>query len=125
MADPETYEFGEFVLDAAERRLSMAGRIVPLEPKAFDVLLTLVRRAGKLVTRGELLELVWPQAHVEEGILSVYISVLRKTLGDGNGSPRAIETVSRSGYRFSLEVRHPRNANRREDGPRPEVYELF
>jgi DNA-binding winged helix-turn-helix (wHTH) protein/Tfp pilus assembly protein PilF len=133
MADSEKYEFGEFVLDAAERRLSKGSRNVPLEPRALDVLLTLVRRAGKLVTRGELLELVWPQTHVEEGILSVYISVLRKALRNGDGSPRAIETVSRSGYRFSLELTRQPNADRGEDGrressshrSRPEVYELF
>jgi DNA-binding winged helix-turn-helix (wHTH) protein/Tfp pilus assembly protein PilF len=127
MADPEQYEFGEFVLDAPERRLSKGRRNVPLEPRALDVLLTLVRRAGKLVTRGELLELVWPQAHVEEGILSVYVSVLRKALGNGVGSPRAIETVSGSGYRFTLEVKHRPNADRGEGSyrPRPEVYELF
>ena len=133
MADPETYEFGEFVLEASERRLSKGGRNVPLEPRAHDVLLTLVRRAARLVTRGELLELVWPQSHVEEGILSVYISVLRKALGDGKGSPRIIETVSRSGYRFSLEVTRRQDADQREDGPhesnsqraRPEVHELF
>jgi DNA-binding winged helix-turn-helix (wHTH) protein/Tfp pilus assembly protein PilF len=127
MADPETYEFGEFVLDAAERRLSKGGENVPLEPRALDVLLALVRRAGQLVTRRELLELVWPHSHVEEGILSVYISVLRKALGNGDGSPRAIETVSRSGYRFSLAVKHRPNADQVGGSrrPRPEVYELF
>jgi DNA-binding winged helix-turn-helix (wHTH) protein/thioredoxin-like negative regulator of GroEL len=129
MAGPEQYEFGEFRLDAAERRLYKGGQIASLEPKAHYVLLALVRRAGRLVTKRELLELVWPGSFVEEGILAVYISALRKALGNGEGAPRFIETVSRSGYRFVATVTLP-NVDRRESAPpqarpRPEVYELF
>src|SRR5579864_6602044 len=100
MSAPERYEFGEFTLDAAERRLYKGSQAIPLEPKAHDVLLALVRRAGRLVAKRELLEVVWPESFVEEGILAVYISGLRKALGNGEGSRRFIETVSRSGYRF-------------------------
>ena len=78
----ELYEFGEFTLDASERRLTRGGQVVFLEPKAHDVLLALVRKAGRLVTKRELLELVWPESFVEEGILAVHISGLRKALGD-------------------------------------------
>ena len=105
MPGSERYDFGEFSLDASERRLSKTsqattGRAVPLEPKAYDVLVVLVRRAGRLVTKRELLDLVWPESFVEEGILAVHISALRKALGDGVGGRRYIETVARSGYRF-------------------------
>jgi len=106
MAGGERYEFGEFTLDASERRLSKNGQpaIVPLEPKAYDVLLTLIRRAGRLVTKRELLDLVWPESFVEEGILAVHVSAVRKALGDRGGA-RYIETVARSGYRFVGAVR--------------------
>ncbi len=70
-----------------------------LEPKAHDVLLALVRKAGRLVTKRELLELVWPESFVEEGILAVHISGLRKALSDD--ARRYIQTVPRSGYRFT------------------------
>ena len=77
-----------------------------LAPKTYyDVLVTLVRRAGRLVTKRELLERVWPNVFVEEGILTVHISSLRKALGDTRRSPAYIETVSRSGYRFIAAVR--------------------
>ena len=91
-------------LDVSERRLSRDRQNVPLPPKAHDLLVQLVRNAGRLVTKRELLDQVWAGSFVEEGILSVHISALRKALGDDNRSPRFIETVSRSGYRFIAPV---------------------
>ena len=74
----EVYEFGPYALDVGERRLCNDGHVVPLTPKAHDVLVELVRRAGTLVTKRELLDLVWRDASVEEGVLAVYVSALRK-----------------------------------------------
>lgn len=101
----EVYEFGAYVLDVGERRLWNAGQIVSLAPKAHDVLVALVRRAGTLVTKSELLDLIWRDVSVEEGVLSVYISALRKSLGDSGETATYIETVRRAGYRFSANVR--------------------
>ena len=100
----EIYEFGEFTLDADERRFSRRGQSIALEPKAHELLVTLVRRAGRLVTKRELLDAVWPQSFVEEGILAVHISALRKALDNGEAGRRSIETVSRAGYRFAAPV---------------------
>lgn len=105
MACLEIYEFGEFTLDAAERRLSKGSQSIPLAPKTHDVLVALLRHAGHLVTKRELLELVWPESFVEEGILAVHISALRKALGESENGRRFIETVSRAGYRFLAAVR--------------------
>ena len=105
MADArEVYEFGAYLLDVGERRLWNAGQIVTLAPKAHDVLVALVRRAGRLVTKSELLDMVWGDVTVEEGVLSVYISALRKSLADSGDTPTYIETVPRAGYRFSANV---------------------
>jgi DNA-binding winged helix-turn-helix (wHTH) protein/tetratricopeptide (TPR) repeat protein len=101
MAAREVYKFGEYELDVGERRLRRSGQIVPLAPKAHDLLVALVRRAGRLVTKSELLDVVWPDASVEEGILSVHVSALRKALNESAGG---IETVPRSGYRFTAVV---------------------
>jgi adenylate cyclase len=100
----ETYTFGGFTLDVPERRLSRHAEQLTLAPKAFDVLVALVRRAGRLIGKTELLETVWPESFVEEGILTVHVSALRKALGDTSRPPRFIETVSRSGYRFIAPV---------------------
>lgn len=103
MQGPECYQFGEFLMEVAERRLLRAGRRVQLAPKTHDVLVVLLRNAGSLVTKRELFARVWPEACVEEGILAVHISALRRAL-NGNGGTHYIETVSRSGYRFTAHV---------------------
>lgn len=104
MANREVFRFGEFILDVGERRLLRGTEPVRLSPKAHDVLVALVREHGRLVTKEELLARVWPEAFVEEGILTVHISSLRKALGDDKQSHVYIETVPRSGYRFIAAV---------------------
>jgi DNA-binding winged helix-turn-helix (wHTH) protein len=100
----DRYSFGDFTLDVDERRVSSYGETVRLAPKAFDLLLALVRRAGQLVGKRELLRTVWADTFVEEGILSVYIAALRKELGDTSRPASYIETVPRFGYRFVATV---------------------
>lgn len=99
----ETYVFDEFTLDVTERRFARGRDVVALEPKTFDVLTVLVRRAGRLLTKRQLLDDVWPEAFVDEGILSVHIARLRTAFGREHHR-RYIETVSRSGYRFTAPV---------------------
>jgi DNA-binding winged helix-turn-helix (wHTH) protein/TolB-like protein len=94
-----SYRFGRFELQPSERRLLAAGELAVVEPRAFDVLVALVERAGHLVTKEELFSLVWPHLVVEENNLQVQVSALRKILG-----PAAIATVSGQGYRFTLEL---------------------
>src|SRR6187399_2863852 len=95
----EVYAFGPFRLDVPERTLECSGEPVRMRAKLFDTLVVLVRRAGRLVTREELLAQVWPDAIVEEGNLSHNVSALRKALGDGEQA-EYIETIPRQGYRF-------------------------
>jgi TolB-like protein len=97
----ERYAFDRFTLDVIERRLADAIGPVALEPKTFDVLTMLVRNGGRLVTKQQLLDGVWPSSFVAEEILSVHIARLRKALGDREGGAQYIETVPRSGYRFT------------------------
>jgi DNA-binding winged helix-turn-helix (wHTH) protein len=99
------YEFGPFQLDAEIRRLMHNGKAVNLMPRAFDLLLILVQRRPQLVTKEELLKLVWPDQFVEENNLTVMISTLRKVLGDSYQLHEYIETVARHGYRFVARVR--------------------
>lgn len=68
------YEFGMFRLDPSQRLLLCNGKPVPVTPKAFELLVVLVERSGKLVEKEELLGVVWNGATVEEGNLAVAIS---------------------------------------------------
>jgi DNA-binding winged helix-turn-helix (wHTH) protein/Tfp pilus assembly protein PilF len=128
MATREIYQFREFTLDVGERRLSRGEVPVHLPPKAHDLLVMLVRQPGRLLTKDELLALIWPDAFVEEGILAVHVSAVRKALGDDARPPTYIETVSRSGYRFIAPVFKPPSDDQSDaarEALRPlEVYEL-
>src|SRR5579872_2062454 len=98
------YRFGQFVLDSRRRTLSRVDSAVSLTPKAFDVLLFLVRNPNRLVTKEELLQAVWGDIFVEEGNLSQYIWHLRKALGDNSADTRLIVTIARKGYQFTANV---------------------
>ena len=100
MASPYTaVSFGRFELHPASRELRLDGKPVPIGARAFDVLQTLIERRERLVTKNELLDLVWPGVVVEENNIQVQISALRKLLG-----PNAIATIPGRGYRFTATV---------------------
>ena len=101
----ESYDFGPFRLDVAERVLTKGPQAVPLTPKAFDTLVFLIRNSGHVVEKDELLKQVWPDTFVEEGVLAVNVAALRKALNEGQEGPSYIETVPRRGYRFTGDVR--------------------
>ncbi len=88
--------FDRFELQLEDRRLLCDGREVVLRGRAFDVLAVLARRAGRLVSKDELLEQVWPGLVVEEGNIAVQIAAVRKVL-----SPELIATVPGHGYRLT------------------------
>ncbi len=94
--------FSNFVLRPVERQLLANGRPLTLGARAFDVLSALVARAGELVSKSELFELVWPGLVVEENNLQVHISTLRKLIGS-----ELIATIPGRGYRFTAEVADP------------------
>jgi len=91
-----TYRFGLFELNPATRQLLAHGKPAALGARAFDVLLALIERRERLVTKNELLDVAWPGVVVEENNLPVQISALRKLLG-----PQAIATIPGRGYRFT------------------------
>ena len=104
------YEFGPFRLDPTDRVLFREGEVLLLPPKGFDLLLVLVRNAGRIVLKDELMREVWPNTFVEDNNLTVNISALRKILDERSSSQTYIQTVPRRGYRFAARVRHLRES---------------
>ncbi len=100
-----SYEFGAFRLVPDERLLLRDGNPVHLATKAFDTLLVLIRNANRLVGKSELMTAVWADTCVEEGNITLVISMLRKALGDDGNKHRYIQTVAKHGYRFICDVR--------------------
>src|SRR5215467_3192484 len=99
------YEFGSFRLDAADRMLSRGEEPLILPPKVLDTLLVLVEKDGRVVSKSELMEAIWPDAFVEESNLSQNIYTLRRTLGVDEQGRQFIETIPRRGYRFAVPVK--------------------
>jgi TolB-like protein/DNA-binding winged helix-turn-helix (wHTH) protein/Flp pilus assembly protein TadD len=95
----ERYRFGDIVVDAVAHTISRSGQAVAVEPKAFSVLLVLLRRAGQLVPRDELLDAVWGHRHITPGVLTRAIAQLRAALDDRT-EPHYIQTQHAVGYRF-------------------------
>jgi DNA-binding winged helix-turn-helix (wHTH) protein len=96
--------FGPFHILPSQRLLLEGDQPLRLGSRAFDILVALVERAGELVSKDELRNLVWPGTFVEDGNLKVQVSALRRTLRDGEDGNRYITTVAGRGYWFVAPV---------------------
>ena len=94
----QRYRFDRIEVRPSERALLIDGVAAELGSRAFDLLLALIRHGDRVVTKDELLEMVWPGLVVEENNLAAQVSTLRRLLG-----PKAIATIPARGYQFSLE----------------------
>ncbi|MEA2465573.1 MAG: eukaryotic-like serine/threonine-protein kinase [Acidobacteriota bacterium] len=103
-ADEPALVFGPFRLEIADATLWHGSQSLPLTPKAFSVLQCLVERRGRLVTKDELYNAVWPGVFVGDAVLKVCVLEVRRVLADDAKAPRYIETVHRRGYRFIAPV---------------------
>ena len=106
------WHFGEYRFDPADQSLSRGGVPVGLSPKAAAVLECLLERAGRLVSKNELLDRVWPDTAVSDASLKVCIGEIRRALGDAGAAERFIATVHRRGYRFVAALRGRRRRRR-------------
>jgi DNA-binding winged helix-turn-helix (wHTH) protein/pimeloyl-ACP methyl ester carboxylesterase len=100
----QAYVFGRFRVDAGKRLLFANGELVALTPKAFDTLLVLVENRGTVLSKEELMRLVWADQIVEENNLAQNIHSIRKSLGEGSEGVKYIETIPKRGYRFVADV---------------------
>jgi predicted ATPase/DNA-binding winged helix-turn-helix (wHTH) protein len=104
----EVVVFGPFKLFVAERLLKRGDESLPVGGRAFDLLITLVERAGEVITHKELRERVWPGITVDDANLRVHVAGLRKVLGDGQDGARYISSVAGRGYCFVVPVQQQR-----------------
>jgi DNA-binding winged helix-turn-helix (wHTH) protein len=98
--DGVLYRFEDFVLDRDAGELTRNGERIALMPTLFRLLVHFLENRTRLLTKEELLESVWPDAHVTEASLARAVAMLRHALGDDARRPRYIETFSRRGYKF-------------------------
>ena len=122
-SEHRTYEFEDFRLDADHLLLFRADEQLKLTPKVVETLLALVERHGEIVSKDDLMQIVWPDTAVEESNLSQNLYILRKALGTNRAGEPFIETLRRRGYRFcgNVSLSHPQF--RPTESPRPLVVE--
>jgi DNA-binding winged helix-turn-helix (wHTH) protein/cephalosporin-C deacetylase-like acetyl esterase len=113
------FRFSDVEVHERELQLRRAGEAVPVEPKAFRVLLYLLRNPGRLIPKDELLTAGWGDTAVTENSLTRNIALLRRLLGDDPRDPRYIETVTTVGYRFICPVELSEDILGSEEEPVP------
>ena len=116
--NPVVFRFAEFQVREREFSILKGNVNVPVEPRAFRVLLVLLRNPQKVITKDELLDIVWDDVEVTDNSLTRSIVKLRQALGDDARSPRLIETVAKVGYRFVCKVEVSADATAWLDTPR-------
>jgi DNA-binding winged helix-turn-helix (wHTH) protein len=97
-------KFGDCVLDLGARQLERGNKVVPLEPKMYELLEVLIKRRPAVVTNNELDELLWPNVYVARTSLTRLVSELRAVLGDTPRDSRVIRTAYKAGYAFCADV---------------------
>src|SRR5258708_9967252 len=99
------FTFADVEVREREFCIVRAGEVLPVEPKAFRVLVFLLRNPHRLITKDELLDAVWNDCAVSENSLTRSIAHLRRLLGDDTREPRYTATVPTVGYRFLCDVK--------------------
>lgn len=96
------HRFGFFELDEGARSLTLRGAAQKMQPRVFDLLVYLVRNAGRVVPKNELMDALWPNLTVTEASLQRAVSLARAALAAG-GLEHAIRSYVRHGYRFAID----------------------
>ncbi|KYG22305.1 transcriptional regulator [Bradyrhizobium sp. AT1] len=116
-----TLSFGPFSVTPHERLVMRDGVALPLGAKAFDTLMALMSRPNEVVSKWDLMALVWPGITVEETNLRFHVAALRKALGDGKDGARYITTLSGRGYCFVAPISQTNIAPVQRPAPRREL----
>jgi DNA-binding response OmpR family regulator len=103
-ADPEVFRVGAVSLDIGAHQVRVDGVPVAVPPREFRLLRVLLERAGRVVPRESLLELVWGTSQMDSNTLAVHIRRLRRRLGDTAETPWSIESVRGVGYRYRVPI---------------------
>jgi non-specific serine/threonine protein kinase len=105
MMELHAFSFAEFRVDGIEQTVWRGTDRLCLTPKSTAILQHLARNAGRVVTKEELLDAIWPATHVVAAVVKRHVSEIRQALGDSSDAPRFIETIGHRGYRFVASVR--------------------
>ena len=94
------FEFGEYLADDATRQVLRGAAAVHLSPKAFDLLIALIRERPRVLPKAEIHARLWPNTFVSDASLAMVVAEVRAALGESARQPEFIRTVHRHGYAF-------------------------
>ena len=118
----QPYRFDSVVLDPSNLRLTVSGAVRQLEPKSFRLLQFLIENHGRIVSKDEILRVVWEDVAVTDNALTRAVAQIRKALDDDPKTPRYIETVPTVGYRFIAEFRQMTEDPKKSSIPAPAIH---
>jgi DNA-binding response OmpR family regulator len=97
----ETLVFGDLVVNQTRREVMLGGKVIPLKPQEYDLLLFFAEHKGQMLTREFILERVWGWDYIGDSrTVDVHVSWLRQKIEKNAASPERIITVRGGGYRF-------------------------
>ncbi len=108
-AEKQIYRFADVEVNTSQNCLKRGNREEHLRQKAFFVLVHLLEQRGRVVTKNELMEIIWKDTAVTDDALVQCIKEIRRSIGDNTHQPRFIKTVPKSGYRFIGTIEEPKN----------------
>ena len=97
--------FEDYVLDLDRRELTRGSKAIAIGPQVFDLLVYLIQNREHVVSKDNLLDVVWSGRIVSESTLTSHINAVRKAIGDNGEEQRLVRTIARKGFRFVGEVR--------------------
>lgn len=121
MTDAGKVAIGQFRLDPDARILLREGKRVPIGSRALEILCVLAAAKGKVVSKDDIMTLVWPGAIVEENTLQVHVSALRKALDEADTGRRYVVTIPGQGYRLNGALTPTDAASERKGPPLPDM----
>ena len=102
--DMPAFRFSNFEIDVARQELRRGTDVIPIEPQVFDLLVYLVRNRNRIVTREELIDVVWKGRAISEATLSSRVSAVRRVIGDNGNDQLLVRTHHKRGFRFVADV---------------------
>ncbi|WJR80432.1 winged helix-turn-helix domain-containing tetratricopeptide repeat protein [Bradyrhizobium sp. NP1] len=114
------YLFEEYALDVGLRELRRGQEVVPVAPQVFDLIEYLVRERDRVVSKDELIQVIWNGRIVSDAALTTRLNVARNAIGDSGEQQRLIRTLPRKGFRFVGQVREADTTARAELAGDPE-----
>ena len=125
MGEALDFRFADFEIDIARRELRRGGVVVHIEPQVFDLLVHLIRNRDRIVSKDELIEVIWHGRIVSEAALSSRISAARRVLGDSGNDQTLIRTMYKRGFRFVARSRCSGRSTWRWFTMRPGVVDMI